>query len=128
MRILLLLCLIGCCFFSSDGYSQSKGKKSIERSNSFEPYSPSEEKAVVKRQKKSKKSKRSFNAKFNKQMDGKIKEYEKRMQANAKMDRKMAREMQKPQYSDPSYFGHKRKPKKRPIGKRKFCKECGIVH
>ncbi len=33
-----------------------------------------------------------------------------------------------PTYGDPMYFGHKRKPKKRPPGKRKFCKECGMVH
>jgi len=36
--------------------------------------------------------------------------------------------MKKPQYSDPTYFGHKKKPKKRPPGKKKFCKECGIYH
>ncbi len=60
--------------------------------------------------------------------DQKIKEYEQRMQANAKRDKKLARLMKKPQYADPSYFGHKHKPKKRPPGKRKLCKECGIVH
>ncbi|MCG8387602.1 MAG: hypothetical protein MJA30_18780 [Cytophagales bacterium] len=127
MRSLMLFCLIG-CLISFQGYGQSKGGKSIERSNSFEPYSPKEERALVKQQKKSKKKKTSFSSMFNKRMDGKIKEYEKRMQANAKMDKKAARQMQKPQYSDPSYFGHKKKPKKRPVGKRKFCKVCGIVH
>ena len=38
------------------------------------------------------------------------------------------KDMQKPQYSDPTYFGHKKKPKKRSLKKRKMCKECGIVH
>lgn len=57
-----------------------------------------------------------------------VKEYEQRMEANAKRYRKEAKMAEKPQYSDPSYFGHKKKPKKRPVGKRKFCKECGIVH
>ena len=57
-----------------------------------------------------------------------IEEYHDRMKANAKAHKKAAKEMEKPQYSDPSYFGHKRPPKKRPVGKRKFCKECGIVH
>lgn len=57
-----------------------------------------------------------------------IDEYEDRMKANAKAYKKAAKEMKKPQYSDPAYFGHKRPPKKRPVGKRKFCKECGIVH
>jgi hypothetical protein len=57
-----------------------------------------------------------------------IVEYEKRMKANVRKYKVMARKMKKPQYSDPSYFGHKRKPKKRAVGKRKFCKECEIVH
>lgn len=62
------------------------------------------------------------------QYDKKIEEYEERMEANARKQRKMAKEMEKPQYSDPSYFGHKKKPKKRPPGKKKFCKECGMYH
>jgi len=60
--------------------------------------------------------------------DQKIKEYEERMVANVKKYKKMEKKNKKPQYSDPSYFGHKRKPKKRPPGKRKFCTECEIVH
>ena len=60
--------------------------------------------------------------------DKKVEEYHKRMEANAKKYEKMAKEMEKPQYSDPSYFGHKKKPKKRPQGKKKFCKECGMYH
>ena len=60
--------------------------------------------------------------------DKKIGEYEDRMKSNVKKYKKQARLMKKPQYSDPSYFGHKRKPKKRPPGKRKLCKECEIVH
>jgi hypothetical protein len=60
--------------------------------------------------------------------DNLIVEYEKRMKDNAHKYKVMARKMRKPQYSDPSYFGHKRKPKKRPVGKRKYCKECEIVH
>jgi ABC-type oligopeptide transport system ATPase subunit len=57
-----------------------------------------------------------------------IVEYQKRMKANVKKHKVIARKMKKPQYSDPSYFGHKRKPKKREVGKRKYCKECEIVH
>lgn len=57
-----------------------------------------------------------------------VQEYEERMEANAKRYKKEAKMAEKPQYSDKSYFGHKKKPKKRPVGKRKFCKECGIVH
>ena len=31
-------------------------------------------------------------------------------------------------YSIAPYFGHKRKPKIRPVGKRKLCKVCGLTH
>lgn len=41
---------------------------------------------------------------------------------------KQQKKMDKPQYKDPTYFGHKRPPKKRPPGKMKFCKECKLVH
>lgn len=57
-----------------------------------------------------------------------VEEAEERQEANAKRREKEAKLAEKPQYSDPSYFGHKKKPKKRPVGKRKLCKECGIVH
>ncbi|WP_375578745.1 hypothetical protein ABWH96_17215 [Marivirga tractuosa] len=57
-----------------------------------------------------------------------IAEYEERMENNAKEKRKKAKEMEKPQYSDWTYFGHKRKPKKRPPEKMKYCDECGIRH
>ena len=65
---------------------------------------------------------------YTKYYDRLIEEYEHRMVDNVKKYKVMARKMQKPQYSDPSYFGHKRKPKKREVGKRKYCKECEIVH
>ena len=42
--------------------------------------------------------------------------------------RENAKDMKKPQYTEKMYFGHKNPPKKRPIGKRKHCKECGLTH
>ena len=54
--------------------------------------------------------------------------YYDRMEAVEKANRKYEREMEKPQYSDPMYFGHKRPPKKRPVNKMKYCKVCGIRH
>ena len=60
--------------------------------------------------------------------DQKVKEYEERMATKAREYKKMAKLLEKPQYSDPSYFGHKHKPKKHSPGKRRFCKECEIVH
>ncbi len=51
-----------------------------------------------------------------------------RMEELEKVRRKNERMMEKPQYSDPMYFGHKRPPKKRKASRMKFCKECGIRH
>lgn len=51
-----------------------------------------------------------------------------RMAQLEKTRRKNEALAQKPQYSDPMYFGHKRPPKKRKPGKMKYCKECGIRH
>lgn len=75
----------------------------------------------------SRKKKKKGKSRYKSQQDL-VKEYEERMEANAKRHKKEAKMAEKPQYSDPSYFGHKKKPKKRPVGKRKFCKECKIVH
>lgn len=115
---LSILFFISFCFAS--GYSQSK------EDNSFAPVS--EESSALQKKLIKKKGKKSNRALFNKNMDNKIKEFDKRMMANARQDRKEARMALKPQYSDPLYFGHKRKPKKRPPGKRKFCKECHLTH
>ncbi|WP_143519928.1 hypothetical protein [Reichenbachiella sp. 5M10] len=73
-------------------------------------------------------SKKGAKQVFRKQEDQALKDYEALMKQNKKKYKKQAKEMEKPQYSDPSYFGHKRPPKKRPVGKRKMCKECGIKH
>lgn len=54
--------------------------------------------------------------------------YYDRMEAVQKERRKSERMMEKPQYSDPMYFGHKRPPKKRKASKMRFCKVCGIRH
>ena len=55
-------------------------------------------------------------------------EYYARVEQVLKARRKMEKQMQKPQYSDPMYFGHKKKPKKRSPKKMRFCHECGIRH
>ena len=75
-----------------------------------------------------KSAKKAYKNSYAREFDIKIKEYEDRMQANAKKYEKLAKEAEKPQYSDPTYFGHKNPPKKRKPGKKKFCKECEIVH
>ena len=59
--------------------------------------------------------------------DKAIKAYEKSLRKDAKERRKMLKKYDKPRYKDPTYFGHKRKPKIRPKNKRKLCK-CGVYH
>lgn len=106
---------------------KNKKEQSVQRSNSFRPNVP-EEKQVAKKNTSKKKNKNSFTALFTKQLDDKVEQFYQRQEDNAKRNRKIERKMDHPQYSDFSYFGHKKKPKIRPVGKRKFCKECGIVH
>lgn len=55
-------------------------------------------------------------------------DFQKRMRRTVREKAKLERKSAKPQFQDPTYFGHKRPPKKREKGKRKFCKECGIWH
>ncbi|MEM9324754.1 MAG: hypothetical protein AAGA85_03825 [Bacteroidota bacterium] len=54
--------------------------------------------------------------------------YEARIKQVAKDNKKEAKILEKPQYSDPTYFGHKKPPKKRPAHKMKYCKVCQIRH
>ncbi|ELR71234.1 hypothetical protein C900_02849 [Fulvivirga imtechensis AK7] len=131
MRLIIII-LLCCCgvTFNANAQKEKKKKKTskaeqVDRSNAFEPHVPEKAMAPAKT-KRSKKQ--SFRARYNKNLDKKKEEFQKRMEANAKAYKKMQRQMEKPQYSDPMYFGHKKKPKKRPPGKRKFCHECGIVH
>ncbi|REE01232.1 hypothetical protein [Marinoscillum furvescens] len=57
-----------------------------------------------------------------------VADFRKRMKKTARKNAKVEKKMQDPQYSNPLYFGHKKPPKRRPPGKKKFCKECGLVH
>lgn len=54
--------------------------------------------------------------------------FEERMKAVAKQKAKEARLANKKQYSNKFYFGHKREPKKRKPGKKKWCKICEFAH
>lgn len=103
--------------------------QSRDRDNSREPSTNSGDRGAtydvqMSKQKKKGKAKHSLSADY----DRKVEEHYKLMEANAKKNEKIAKEMEKPQYSDPTYFGHKKPPKKRPPGKKRFCKECGMVH
>ncbi|UXX79262.1 hypothetical protein N7E81_18065 [Reichenbachiella carrageenanivorans] len=115
MRFLFLFCFgIFFILLSNESLAQTSRESEANPASSQSQIFQSKKKA-------SKKS-------YNKKNDQGIKEYEALMKANKKKYRKREKGMKKPQYSDPSYFGHKKKPKKRPLKKRKFCEECGIVH
>lgn len=51
-----------------------------------------------------------------------------RVQKAAKSKKRALRKFNKPQYTNPLYFGHKNPPKKREPHKMRFCNECGIRH
>lgn len=124
LRAFIIILLMVCASSVSFAQSKKKPKKtesSPQRSTSLSPYFPAEDYVPKKttQKKKSKGSQITYNA-----MD----EHEARMKAVVKAHRKAEKEMAKPQYSDPTYFGHKRKPKKNKPGKMKFCKECEIRH
>lgn len=114
-------------FFFMFGFASAQSDQSPPRTSkgednfkSYEFQSKKTEKNLKKRNAKSS----SINVYYDKKID----EYKARMKANSDRYRKMAKEMKKPQYSDPTYFGHKNPPKKRPVGKKKFCKVCELVH
>jgi len=125
MRILLIISclLIGFGTFAQKPKKKKRSKDATEQST-LEPNSldPAYSGAEIPREPKKKKSK-SKGPTYDSQQD-----YYDRMLAVAKERDKAEREMAKPQYSNPMYFGHKRPPKKHKPGKMKYCKECGIRH
>lgn len=114
-------------FFLVSGLAMAQSDKPDQQTSKgddyFKGYQYKEQKAGKKM-----KNKKTGRSSINVYYDKKVEEFRERMKENAKEDRKMAKEMKKPQYSDPSYFGHKNPPKKRPAGKKKFCKVCEISH
>lgn len=108
--------------FSFHALAQKKNTKNSQsqtQPSSIDAFAPQRQYAPVQSKSKSKGCKTTYDAR---------EDFYKRMEIVAKNRRKAEKELMKPQYSDPSYFGHKKKPKKRPPGKTKYCKECGIRH
>lgn len=65
---------------------------------------------------------------FKKKEKTEVEEFRERVSASYKKKAKEEKKSNKPKFKDPTYFGHKKPPKKRPPGKQKFCKECGMRH
>jgi len=102
-------------------WAQTDNKNNEEggQPSSLQPYYPEKSKETQKIKRKKSTRKVTY--------DARDKFYD-RIEQVAKNNRKAEKELQKPQYSDPSYFGHKKQPKRRSAGKLKYCKECGIRH
>jgi hypothetical protein len=127
MRYFILALWIG---FSIDVVAQSKKKdksKAGSESISQQPSSLSPNTGQQSQSVKSKSKSKTSSPKLEVTYDAERKYYQ-RVKRVAKEQIKAEKELQKPQYSDPLYFGHKKPPKKRPAGKMKYCKECGMKH
>lgn len=123
-RIPLIVLLVLCCTTLSFAQSRKKQKNaqtSQQQPSSLTPYFPDKDYEPEKKGK----TKKSKSRKITRNAE---EEHDARMKQVVKAHRKAEKELSKPQYSDFTYFGHKRKPKKRPPGKMKFCKECEIWH
>lgn len=125
MRILLFSLFL---FLACQTFAQKKNRqKKNEETSASEPPTPTSLAPVSTPQfyiqKKSKRSMVSNDPVVETQQ-----EYVTRMIKLVKEKKKVARMMEKPQYSDPMYFGHKRPPKKHKPSRMTFCKECGIRH
>lgn len=120
--LVLILASANISFAQSSKKSKNKNKTQhtppTRQPNTLQPYYPQKEYGPKQRKGKS----QSF---FD--YDGEKRYYE-RLEEVAKAKRKAEKEMMKPQYSNPMYFGHKKPPKKNKAGKLKYCKECGIRH
>lgn len=55
-------------------------------------------------------------------------EFYERVERAAKDRQRALKKLSKPQFSNPTYFGHKHKPKKRKPHKMRLCNECHIRH
>lgn len=55
-------------------------------------------------------------------------EFYKRVEKAARDKQRILKKLAKPQFSNPAYFGHKKKPKKRPPHRMRYCSDCHIRH
>lgn len=121
-RYVLVICGLIACMHSMGQSNAGKDKKKSNdqttsaQPSSLEPYYPAK---VYEPKKKKSSGKVTYDA---------VDDFYKRQEQLVKLERKNEKAMDKPQYSDPMYFGHKRPPKKRPPEKMKYCKVCGIRH
>jgi hypothetical protein len=121
MRIITVLILI---LLTVSSYGQSERKRKKKQRQSSETNQPTSlDPSMPQRDYAPKRKKVSKGPTYQSEQ-----QYYERREEQEKTRRKNEKMMDKPQYSDPTYFGHKRPPKKRPANKMKYCKVCGIRH
>lgn len=124
MRFILILLFIGISVQLSWGQASDKKSRKKDKDKYETPQPTSKDPFGSHMNYAPKKSKLKFKgATYNAERN-----YYERMDDVRKTRKKEARELMKPQYSDPLYFGHKNPPKKHKPGKIRYCKECGIRH
>ena len=116
--LLLFISLMNSSFAQSPKKKKDKNKEQAAQPSSVEPSAPKKEYSP----------KKSKKVSVQNTTQGAERDFYNRMIELEKTKAKNERMLDKPQYSDPMYFGHKRPPKKRPPSKMKFCKVCGIRH
>lgn len=123
LRITFFIFLF-CAALESNGQLRKNARKQQQESSEQQPTSLDPSSASMEKQYAPKTSRKASKG----PTYGLEQQYYERMEAVAKERRKSEKMMEKPQYSDPMYFGHKRPPKKHKPSKMKFCKVCGIRH
>ena len=113
-----LICFISVLFLTSLAFAQNT--RSVD--------TPKPPRPAYQSAKKERKGSLAFLKKKNKPPKSEVEEFRSRLQKVYKQKAKEEKLSDKARYKDPSYFGHKKPPKKRPVGKQKFCKVCKIKH
>lgn len=123
MRKQIILCMLALLTVSGVTFAQSKKKKKKKEDTDQQMPNSLGSNLPEKDYTPKKSKRRSVGPNYESDV-----EYKKRMEATVKQKIKNERLMETPQYTDPSYFGHKRPPKRHKPSKMKFCKVCGIRH
>lgn len=109
-----LHCLLVMILASGIGAYGQEAPTSREPGKKNEVFSPRHTKAV-----KRKRQKVEHTAQY---------EFYKRVEEAAREKQRILKYLDKRQFKDHRYFGHKRIPKRRPPHKMRYCNECGVRH
>jgi len=121
--LITLVCLLACAMTHAQPAKKDKKNKGKSTAGSNQPTSMDPSYPTMDYAPKYEKKAQSIDLSYNAEQ-----RYYEQKEKIAKARKKAEKELMKPQYTDPMYFGHKRPPKKHKPGKMKYCKVCGIRH